>query len=141
MTYRFLPEKIHKCLMSNARFDPKRCRDMFPVVKLFTPDDTGVWLLAKVLKNNPNTAYGLIDTGQGNPHIGYIDLGLLAAARGKMGMPIERDINFVPQYPLWVYEVASTFDGIYTEDEVILSGIFRLQTIQPKLIYPKPSMN
>jgi hypothetical protein len=56
MTYRFMPETIHKHLMSNARFDPKRCRDMFPVVKLFTPDDNGVWLLAKVLKNNPNTA-------------------------------------------------------------------------------------
>jgi hypothetical protein len=73
--------------------------------------------------------------------MGYIDLRLLATARGKMGLPIERDINFNPQYPLWVYEVASAFDGIYTDDENILSGVYRLQTIMPKVIYPKPSMN
>ena len=141
MSYRFLPNKIHKVLISNARFNTDECQHIVPILKLFTPDDNGVWLFVKTMKNNPHVAYGLIDVGQGNPNMGYVDLRLLASARGKMGLPIERDINFVPRYPLWVYQTASTFDGEYTEDETILAGILQLQKIQPKIIYPKPSLN
>jgi hypothetical protein len=141
MAYRFLPDRIHKELIANSRYNASSCRRLFPVVKLFSPDANAVWLFTKVLRNNFNVAYGLIDIGQGNPHLGYVDLQLLSTARGRMGLPVERDLNFAPDYDLWVYEVASSFDGVYSEDPDLLAGIFKLQIIQPKIIYPKPSLN
>jgi len=141
MNYRFMPNRIHKFLIMNTSFNSDHCRDLAPVLKLFTPDDNAVWLFVKTMRNNSDIAYGLIDIGQGNPHMGYVDLKLLASVRGKMGLPIEHDVNFLPRYPLWVYHVASTIDGQYTEDETILSSILQLREIQPKIIYPKPSMN
>ncbi|WP_276366208.1 DUF2958 domain-containing protein [Chryseolinea sp. H1M3-3] len=141
MAYRFLPDRIHRTLISNGCLQLDQVDELYPPLKLFAPDDTGIWLIVKVMKHNPNIGYGLIDIGQGNPHQGYIDLQLLGGVRGKMGLPIERDVDFVAKYPQWVYVTASTFDGKYTENETILSGVFALKTISPTIVYPKPSLN
>jgi Protein of unknown function (DUF2958) len=39
-------------------------------------------------------AFGLCDLGMGGPELGYVSLVELAGVRGKLGLPIERDLHF-----------------------------------------------
>jgi Protein of unknown function (DUF2958) len=40
-------------------------------------------------------AFGLCDVGLGCPELGYVALSELAALRGKLGLPVERDLHFI----------------------------------------------
>ena len=89
--------------------------DFEPVVKLFTPDGNGTWLLTEI--NNPDIdlTFGLCDLGLGSPELGYLILSELAAARGPLGLPIERDLHFVPTRTLSAYaEIARQHRRIVT---------------------------
>jgi hypothetical protein len=66
--------------------------DFKPVVKLFTPDAQCTWLLTEL--DSDGLAFGLCDLGMGEPELGYVSLVELAAVRGKLGLPIERDLHF-----------------------------------------------
>jgi Protein of unknown function (DUF2958) len=92
--------------------------DFKPVVKLFTPDAKCTWLLTELdpdgratpwrapiqdVSAGPRTqqdceasglAFGLCDLGMGEPELGYVSLAELASVRGKLGLPIERDLHF-----------------------------------------------
>ena len=61
--------------------------DFEPVVKIFTPDGNATWLPTE-LDANSHLAFGLCDLGRGEPE--------LAAARGPLGLPLERDLCFAP---------------------------------------------
>jgi Protein of unknown function (DUF2958) len=67
--------------------------DFKPVVKLFTPDAQCTWLLTE-LDPDAGLAFGLCDLGMGEPELGYVSLAELASVRGKLGLPIERDLHF-----------------------------------------------
>jgi len=67
--------------------------DFKPVVKLFTPDSHCAWLLTE-LDPDDGLAFGLCDLGMGEPELGYVSLVELASVRGKLGLPIERDLHF-----------------------------------------------
>lgn len=67
--------------------------DLRPVVKLFTPDGAATWLLV-ALDSDGDAALGLCDLGFGSPEVGLVSLGELAAVRGKLGLPVERDLYF-----------------------------------------------
>ena len=67
--------------------------DFKPVVKLFTPDAQCTWLLSE-LDPDDALAFGLCDLGMGEPELGYVSLAELATVRGKLGLPIERDLHF-----------------------------------------------
>ena len=67
--------------------------DFKPVVKLFTPDAQCTWLLTE-LDPDDGLAFGLCDLGMGEPELGYVSLAELATVRGKLGLPIERDLHF-----------------------------------------------
>jgi hypothetical protein len=41
-------------------------------------------------------AFGLCDLGLGEPELGYVSFKELAAARGPLGLPLERDLHFAP---------------------------------------------
>jgi hypothetical protein len=82
-------------LLANGRqslehdgFDPA------PVVKLFTPDAGATWLLTEIDPNEPDHAFGLCDLGLGSPELGWLSLSELAAVRGRLGLPVERDLYF-----------------------------------------------
>jgi Protein of unknown function (DUF2958) len=68
--------------------------DFKPVVKLFTPDAQGTWLLTE-LDPDGVLAFGLCDLGLGCPELGYVSLIELSSVRGKLGLPVERDLHFV----------------------------------------------
>jgi hypothetical protein len=77
--------------------------DPFPVLKLFTPDAGATWLLTEIDPDDPEIAFGLCDLGLGTPELGYVALGELATLRGRLGLPVERDLNFQPDRPLSRY--------------------------------------
>jgi len=72
-------------------------------VKLFTPDAQCTWLLSEIGPQDPDRAFGLCDLGHGCPEVGYVSLKELAAVRGKLGLPIERDRSFRPKGLLSAY--------------------------------------
>jgi len=67
--------------------------DFKPVVKLFTPDAQCTWLLTE-LDPDDGLAFGLCDLGMGEPELGYVSLTELQSVRGKLGLPVERDLHF-----------------------------------------------
>ena len=77
--------------------------DFFPVVKLFTPDAGATWLLTEIDPDETDLAFGLCDLGLGFPELGSVSLTELAAVRGRLGLPVERDLHFVARKPLSAY--------------------------------------
>jgi hypothetical protein len=77
--------------------------DFEPVVKLFSPDGNATWLLTELDPNGEYLAFGLCDLGLGEPELGYVSLHELAAARGPLGLPLERDLYFAPTRTIAAY--------------------------------------
>jgi len=78
-------------------------RDAGPVLKLFTPDGAATWLISEVDPDDPDRLFGLCDLGQGFPELGYVSLAEISALRGRLGLPVERDLHFVADKPLSAY--------------------------------------
>ena len=83
--------------LDNNNFDPP------PVVKLFTPDAGATWLLTEIDPDDHDHAFGLCDLGHGFPELGYVSLAELQSVRGRLGLPIERDLHFVATKAISVY--------------------------------------
>lgn len=104
MNCAFITDEQRALLLANGReslqnpdFDPA------PVVKLFTPDADATWLLTEIDPDEPDHAFGLCDLGLGMPEIGWVSLSELAAVRGRLGLPIERDLHFRAEKRLSAY--------------------------------------
>lgn len=78
-------------------------RDGPPIVKLFTPDGAATWLISETDPDDADMLYGLCDLGQGFPELGWVSLAELSSVRGRLGLPVERDLHFVADKPLSVY--------------------------------------
>lgn len=103
-----LTDELREQLLANGRAqDPVRGTDneidFYPVVKLFTPDAGCTWLLTEVDPQEPDIAFGLCDLGMGFPELGSVSLTELAALRGRLGLPVERDLHFTATKPLSAY--------------------------------------
>ncbi|PZP58053.1 DUF2958 domain-containing protein [Pseudoxanthomonas winnipegensis] len=83
--------------LQNSDFDPA------PVVKLFTPDAGATWLLTEIDPDDHDHAFGLCDLGLGMPELGWVSLRELATVRGRLGLPIERDLHFRGEKRLSAY--------------------------------------
>ncbi len=81
--------------------------DPHPVVKLFTPDAGATWLLTELDPDDEDLAFGLCDLGLGCPELGSVRLSELATVRGRLGLPIERDLYFKADKPLSAYAEAA----------------------------------
>lgn len=84
-----------------------RDKDHLPVVKLFTPDANATWLLTEIDHEEPSIAFGLCDLGLGFAELGSVSLDEIASLRGCLGLPVERDLHFVPTHPISVYTAAA----------------------------------
>ena len=95
-------EQMEKLLANGRRMieEDISC-EVWPVVKLFTPDANATWLLAWVEPMNTDIAWGLGDLGY--PEIGSVRLGEIAAVRGPLGLPVERDMYFTAEKSLSEY--------------------------------------
>jgi hypothetical protein len=87
-------------LLVNALADD---RDHPPVLKLFTPDGAATWLISEADPDDPDRLFGLCDLGLGFPELGYVSLAEISAVKGRLGLPVERDIHFVGEKPLSFY--------------------------------------
>jgi len=85
--------------------------DAFPVVKLFTPDAACTWLLSELDPEDPDIAFGLCDLGMGYPELGSVRLSELESLRGKLGLPVERDLHFLADKTLSVYAAEAARAG------------------------------
>jgi hypothetical protein len=61
----------------------------------------GTWFLAEVDLNG--YLVGLCDCGLGEPELGFVSLHELAAARGPLGLPLERDLYFAQTRTISAY--------------------------------------
>ncbi|MBO0906298.1 DUF2958 domain-containing protein [Jiella sonneratiae] len=77
--------------------------DFPPVVKLFTPDAGATRLLTEIDPEEPDIAFGLCDLGLGFPELGSVSLAELEMVRGRLGLPVERDLSFEADRPLSAY--------------------------------------
>ncbi|MGX5805057.1 DUF2958 domain-containing protein [Bradyrhizobium sp. Arg314] len=95
----FLTQDLRNKLLANDRQQlPLRGMggeiNFAPVVKLFTPDAVATWPLMEIDPEDPDIAFGLCDLGLGFPELGSVSISDLAAVRGRLGLPVERDGHF-----------------------------------------------
>lgn len=100
-----LTEHLDRLKHNGANTDPDF--DPWPVVKLFTPDAGCTWLLTAIEPDEPDIAWGLCDLGLGCAEFGTVSLGEIAALRGRLGLPVERDLHFQARGPISAYMKAS----------------------------------
>lgn len=98
-------------LANGARSAAGEDVDPFPVLKLFTPNGAATWLLTELDPDAPDIAFGLCDLGMGYPELGSVSLSEITAVRGKLGLPIERDLYFEADKPLSAYADESRVHG------------------------------
>jgi hypothetical protein len=111
MTRRFprtealIPDDLLTRLIENGRFSEEQDGfDPFPVVKLFTPDAAATWLLTEAYPEGSDIRlFGLCDLGLGSPELGYLMLSEIEHVRGKLGLPVERDLYFKVDHRLSAY--------------------------------------
>jgi hypothetical protein len=84
--------------------------DFKAVVKLFTPDGSATLLLTE-LDPDGGLAFGLCDLGVGEPELGYVSLAELRSVRGRLGLPIERDLHFQADETISVYAIEARERG------------------------------
>lgn len=106
---KLLTKEIKERLLDNGRKNAERIADdgktidFEPVVKLFTPDAGATWLLTEINPDEQDIAFGLCDLGLGFPELGNVSLSEIAALRGKLGLPVERDLHFTAKKTLSQY--------------------------------------
>ena len=88
--------------------------DFVPVVKLFTPNAGCTWLLTEIDPDDPDIAFGLCDLGMGFAELGTVSLSELASVRGRLNLPVERDLHFAPSRPLSAYADDARRQGAIT---------------------------
>ena len=103
-----LTQEIREQLLANGRQQqPLRGTageiDFPPFVKLFTPDGAATWLLTEIDPDEPDLAFGLCDLGLGFPELGPVSLAELGAVRGRLGLLVERDLQFRATMTLSAY--------------------------------------
>jgi hypothetical protein len=78
--------------------------DFYPVVKLFTPEASAIWLLTELHPRDPDVAFGLSDLGIGFPELGSVCVSELQHPGGPWGLPpVERDRHFKATKTLSAY--------------------------------------
>lgn len=78
------------------------------------PDGPGTRLLTELDPAEPTCAFGHSDLGLGSPELGYVCLLELAALRGRLRLPVERDIHFRADRPLSAYAAEAQAAGRIT---------------------------
>lgn len=106
---KLITQAQREAMLENGRINQARMAvdgdtvDHKPVVKLFTPDAGATWLLSELDPDDQDIAFGLCDLGMGCPEMGAVRLSEIAAIRGRMGLPVERDLHFTAEATLTAY--------------------------------------
>jgi hypothetical protein len=115
---KLLTADTRKKLLRNGKLRQQRDEagdpepDFVPVVKLFSPDAGCTWLLTEIDPEDPDIAFGLCDLGLGHPELGSVSLSELEAVRGKLNLPVERDLYFTATKTLAAYADEARAHGV-----------------------------
>src|SRR5450759_3062657 len=100
------PGRLGGC--AEAGCATRRHRPTRPSARLQTgrpalhPDAHCTWLLTEI-DEGTDLAFGLCELGLGCPELGYVSLTELRTIRGKLGLPIERNLHFEADKPISAY--------------------------------------
>ena len=85
---------LTKEILSNLPllYSQESVKDPMVQVKFFTPDSRWTWYATEF--DGEDTFFGLVDGF--DSELGYFSLSGLQTVRGKLGLPIERDMHFEP---------------------------------------------
>jgi len=114
---KLLTKNIREKLLLNGRLQQEHTErgrddaDFVPVVKLFTPDAACTWLLTELDPDQPDIAFGLCDLGLGYPELGSVSIAEIKALRGRLGLPVERDLYFQADKPLSIFAKEARVNG------------------------------
>lgn len=90
-----IPPDIIDKLKQQAAMPDSRCTIAY--LKLFTPDAGATWWISEWHEiEGIVSLFGLCDLGMGFPELGYVSLKELMIIRGRVGLPIERDLWWKP---------------------------------------------
>lgn len=114
LTETLIPDELLARLIDNGRMaEVQDGFDPFPVVKLFTPDAAATWLLTEAYPEGSDVRlFGLCDLGLGCPELGYLMLSEIEDVRGKLGLPVERDLYFEVEHRLSTYAKIARYAGM-----------------------------
>jgi hypothetical protein len=115
---RLIPDDLRPRLLANGA---NRDADHVPVLKLFDPTGAATWLITEMDPEQPDILFGLCDLGMGFPELGSVSLTELESVTGRLGLGIERDLDFEGRFPLSVYAEAALIARRITEDEDLLT--------------------
>jgi len=115
---RLIPDDLRARLLANGA---NREVDHVPVLKLFDPTGAATWLITEMDPEEPDLLFGLCDLGMGFPELGSVSLAELESVKGRLGLGIERDLDFVGRFPLSAYAEAARIAGHITEAEPLLA--------------------
>ena len=124
---KLLTQSIRDQLLRNGRIcaalaeEGRAEADFIPICKLFTPDAGCTWLLTELDPEDPDIAFGLCDLGMGCPELGSVRISEIESVRGRLGLPVERDLHFRARHTLSVYARAAWNAAAITEDEKALT--------------------
>lgn len=111
-----MTEGIRQRLIDNHQVTERRNRqtggytpDHKPVLKVFDPSGGATWLFTEF--DGEDRLFGLCDLGLGCPELGYVSLKELEGARGKLGLPMERDRWFKASKTLRQYREDAALRG------------------------------
>lgn len=115
---KLLTQSIRERLLQNGRLRKQHENiahlDFFPVVKLFTPDGACTWLLTELDPDEPDIAFGLCDLGMGFPELGCVRISEIESVRGRLGIPVERDLHFTATKAISAYAAEARRAGTIT---------------------------
>jgi hypothetical protein len=72
------------------------------------------WVLTEIDPDNPDIAFGLCDLGLGYSELGSVSLSELESLRGKLHLPVERDLYFTATKTLSAYADEARAHGAIT---------------------------
>lgn len=115
-----IPDDIRARLLVNGAAESET--DHLPVVKLFAPWGAATWIITEMMADG-DTLFGLADLGFGCPELGYASLAEIESVKGPFGLGVERDLYFMPRFPLSVYAEAARMATGITESEALLRQV------------------
>lgn len=87
---KLLPQKVRKLLPPLGSTEGQR--DPIAIAKFFCPDGSWSWYATEF--DGDDTFFGLVDGDV--RELGPFSLSELSSVRGKLGLPVERDLYFHP---------------------------------------------
>lgn len=114
---KLLTKEVQRKLLANVDL-PENERK--PWLKLFG-GSACTWLISEIVEIIPNsggdmTLFGLCDLGMGFPELGYVSFRELREVKfPPFGLPIERDLTWLPTHTVGEYATAARAKGHIVE--------------------------